>query len=904
MSLPVLLFAVIFHASSLVISGELLHDWNFSKSDWSGTAIKDSTKRLSAAVLSAPRFGSDGGWVTGTSDYIAIKGVRSSSLPDKSITVEADVILEKGQQWGGIISYAQDNGSYERGWLLGYNERSFLFWVSTGGALKQVVADVPFQSGMRYRVTGSYDGANLKIYIDGKIAGSTSHEGKLAYPEWAYYAIGVYKDADENYPMEGRLFSASVFDGALSEDQIRARSGLGPAPKPVDYTVRPMLKFTGTDTARIEWGTEFLAGGSVAFGEGKELDRVSPAKLISGSHVVELKGLRHATGYSYRIVQKFPGGQMLSPVYEFNTSLNFSVLHEPSKKRAASISEAGAIIEAVGIDRGYCLVIGASRPDLLLDLARLSQMSIVALESDGARIATARRLLYKNRLYGSRVSVIEVDDLSAAIPLTSSMVNLLVSLNRPNDEEITRVLVPGRGKAFFLKEGGRIIARPNLKDSGEWSHQYGDAGNTASSKDSLGGATGTADFAVQWVGRPGADFGIDRNPRMPAPVSAAGRLFHQGMNRLIALDSNNGFVLWAAEIPDLRRVNIPRDCGNWCADENNLYVAVKEQAFIMDAETGDRSQVLKVQPEVMEKKGYQWGYIARLGDSLLGSAVKPATGYTSFWSKKMWFDGKGANDGTAQVCSDSLFGYKIVKGRAESSWIYRKGVILNPTISAMSGRVYFVETRNSQVISSPRRRLSGAAMWKNQYLVALDSNNGKLVWERPIDTEDGTIAFYLQASAEGLLLTASNRKFHLYAFDPLSGEPIWNRSVPWADDHHSGHFQHPVITGGNVYLQPNGYRLSSGEIITTKVGRREGCHTYVGAGGALIYRGKSRQISMWDRETESVSSWPRLRPSCWLNTIPASGMLLVPEGGGGCSCGGWMETSIGFLPKSRLGGGK
>ena len=309
--------------------------------------------------------------------------------------------------------------------MLGYNERSFLVWVSTGGALKQVVADVPFQSGMRYRVTGSYDGANLKIYIDGKIAGSTSHEGKLAYPEWAYYAIGVYKDADENYPMEGRLFSASVFDGALSEDQIRARSGLGPAPKPVDYTVRPMLKFTGTDTARIEWGTKFLAGGSVAFGEGKELDRVSPAKLISGSHVVELKGLRHATGYSYRIVQKFPGGQMLSPVYEFNTSLNFSVLHEPSKKRAASISEAGAIIEAVGIDRGYCLVIGASRPDLLLDLARLSQMSIVALESDGARIATARRLLYKNRLYGSRVSVIEVDDLSAAIPLTSSMVNLL-----------------------------------------------------------------------------------------------------------------------------------------------------------------------------------------------------------------------------------------------------------------------------------------------------------------------------------------------------------------------------------------------------------------------------------------------------------------------------------------------
>ena len=27
-------------------------------------------------------------------------------------------------------------------------------------------------------------------------------------------------------------------------------------------------------------------------------------------------------------------------------------------------------------------------------------------------------------------------------------------------------------------------------------------------------------------------------------------------------------------------------------------------------------------------------------------------------------------------------------------------------------------------------------------------------------------------------------------------------------------------------------------------------------------------------------------------------MLLIPEGGGGCSCGGWMETSLGFIPNS------
>ena len=42
-----------------------------------------------------------------------------------------------------------------------------------------------------------------------------------------------------------------------------------------------------------------------------------------------------------------------------------------------------------------------------------------------------------------------------------------------------------------------------------------------------------------------------------------------------------------------------------------------------------------------------------------------------------------------------------------------------------------------------------------------------------------------------------------------------------------------------------------------------------------------------------------LRPGCWLSTIPANGMLLSPEGGGGCSCGKWMEASIGFMPINR-----
>ncbi|MFI5380363.1 MAG: hypothetical protein ACHRHE_13775 [Tepidisphaerales bacterium] len=59
---------------------------------------------------------------------------------------------------------------------------------------------------------------------------------------------------------------------------------------------------------------------------------------------------------------------------------------------------------------------------------------------------------------------------------------------------------------------------------------------------------------------------------------------------------------------------------------------------------------------------------------------------------------------------------------------------------------------------------------------------------------------------------------------------------------------------------------------------------------------RSGDLTLWGTDSGSVSSWSRLRPDCWISTIPANGMVLAPEGGGGCSCGSWPEMSAGFVP--------
>ena len=93
---------------------------------------------------------------------------------------------------------------------------------------------------------------------------------------------------------------------------------------------------------------------------------------------------------------------------------------------------------------------------------------------------------------------------------------------------------------------------------------------------------------------------------------------------MIALDSYNGTVLWGMEIPDLRRVNMPRDAGNWCADERWLYVAVKDRAWVLDAQTGERRVALALPPD--RGNEYEWGYIGKSGGGVDGERPSGSLG--------------------------------------------------------------------------------------------------------------------------------------------------------------------------------------------------------------------------------------------------------------------------------------
>ena len=90
-------------------------------------------------------------------------------------------------------------------------------------------------------------------------------------------------------------------------------------------------------------------------------------------------------------------------------------------------------------------------------------------------------------------------------------------------------------------------------------------------------------------------------------------------------------------------------------------------------------------------------------------------------------------------------------------------------------------------------------------MVALDANTGSVAWERPIDTADGTVVFYMAHQGERLVTVSStNKKYEVNAFADQGGRPLWKQSFGWegGKGDHGKAMSRPALAGGKVYVRP------------------------------------------------------------------------------------------------------
>ncbi len=630
--------------------------------------------------------------------------------------------------------------------------------------------------------------------------------------------------------------------------------------------------------------------------------------------------------YKYRIVSNGKSTKEFEYDNFFNYSLYKVNVSPDWFSDKSTTNYVNDIIEKTEQRKGLCLVLGLSDEQLPVELAQKTDLDVIVLDLSKKKISRFRSKLQKEGVYGRRISAYRVTDLNN-LPVQSDLANLIIcSGSGISVDEVIRLTAP-YGKAVYLtakkkdrvtkvfakKTSGSdfdweaddelvslgnkysiILTKKEPETNGVWTHQYGAPDNSSFGGESLWGSTESDEFEIQWMGRPGPRFQTDRSGRKPSPLAINGKMFVQGNQRVVALNAYNGAVLWSKDIAGMLRMNVNHDCSNWAADDRLIYVAVKDRLLMIKQDDGVIINELEVPKSEAGK--YDWGYTGTVDGLVIVSESPKGSSYTDYYGGYGWYDAT-SGPATEKVMSVSLSAYE--GGSSNLKWKYNSGnsKIINPTIIVYDDKIFFVESASATPLSKDSR--GGEKIFQKTYLVSLNVKDGSLNWRKRIVNEPGVTAYYMAAGA-GRIVTESSAKgsYFIYNYSATDGSLQWEAEQRWPSNNHGGHLSIPAIAGNRLMVKPALYNMETGESLSYNVPKAgHGCASYALTEESVFYRGGS--ITQFSFDTKKFSKWERLRPDCWISTVPALGMVLSPEGGGGCSCGNWFETSMVMAPKSR-----
>lgn len=559
---------------------------------------------------------------------------------------------------------------------------------------------------------------------------------------------------------------------------------------------------------------------------------------------------------------------------------------------------------------GYGVVVGGGNLELLDALVRGTDLKLLVLDDDHARVDAIRTRYLEQGVYGTRLAALHAP--AGTLPVADYTANLVVSSRRLASEaetrwdtsELMRLVRPAGGVAW-LSRAGPPERRPPLPGAGSWTHQYGNLGNTAATDDSHI----HWDLRLQWFGGPGPAQMVDRHLRAPAPLAADGRLLVGGENTLVCVDSYHGTEYWRMELPGAQRYSMPYDCGYASLKGDLLATAVRDRVWLVDVQTGDVLQKIAA-PRVESVEQPHWGYVGLTSEALLGATQKSTASRTRPSREQIDLDYRNVRP---TVACQALFSMDQADGALH--WMH-EATILNPTIAVGDDRIYFVGSESRRLAEHPTGRIFlSPFMAESPQLVALDLRSGEPTWQRPLDPfmRICTNILYLQATPERLIVSGSYTRdndswYRVAVIDNATGETQWTaehaKEKP-GEFSHGEQVHHPVVLGDRLVAEPVIYELATGRRVTPRgepnswTIRRpaHSCGTMSGAGDCLFFRSGNPTVMGLDSTLQGERRFRSIspsRPGCWINIIPADGLVLIPEASASCVCHYSLQTSMAF----------
>lgn len=869
-----------------------------------GMKIVDTCQKLPATLTGSAQMVP----MKGTGEAIALDGTSYYTTPDlgpkkmpaAEISLEAFARINRAQGWGAVIGCIRDNGSDERGWMLGVRESSFAFGLGTEGSRLDYATAPPelFNDGWHHLV-GTYDGKMMRLYLDGREVAAKPKTGAITYADKTPVLLGAYKDEDECFPVQGSIHEARVWQRCLAPGEIsdsyaskaemflngKALGSLPPIPRYDEITVGPFTRFLGAGKAEVTWATASAMPNELRI-SGQAGSRVWGQGTGTGHRVV-IEGLEWGRVYGIEL-----GGLKDRP-FELDTAQDRAYLPPPASAPNPLVE---AAVKKSPNGRGMAAVIGSEQVDTAVALAAAGFRTVM-IEVDPAKARAARAALAGRKLLGDHVAVIGATGLKDAT-LPTAFAAIVVCADK--DAAVARRFARPYGGAVWATNSTDqpAFVRGKPEGAASWTSQYGDAASAHFAGETLRNAAGGEDLTPQWLGEPGPRFQTDRQNRKSSPLAANGRLFLQGFQRLLALDAYSGAVLWGVETPGVARFNVPHGGSNWCCDDQAVYLAHDTILDVFDGGTGALTNYVSNPIPDME-----WGEVMRTRtrpgpqgkEVLLGSSVRAGTEFSDWWGSGNWYDGT-QGESVKMVMADALFAHDVpVVHNAKPRWVYR-GLVMQPTICSAEGKVFFLERKFPKAPADRKMILDESG---ETSLVALDLETGREVWRNPVEVKGPATAAYVISSKGKVVLELSLRSgvFEVSSFDAADGKSLWVAPPQkWEASHHGKHISRIGTQGDLLYLRPRVMKLDTGEVVKTGFPAGHTCGSYSLASNFMV--GRMGELILWNAKQETETRLSRFRQDCWIGAIPACGMLLVPETGGGCSCGGWMETSLGMVPKA------
>ncbi len=607
--------------------------------------------------------------------------------------------------------------------------------------------------------------------------------------------------------------------------------------------------------------------------------------------------------------------------------INEPVEADPFEGGKAFGPAADAMLKQTGVSAGYAVVLDCESGQLAYELAKRSDLYVLAAFGDADKAAAARKAYGRAGMHVSRIVAYHQKE-GTKLPFTSHIANLIVSESAlaggalPADtEDMNRMLKPIRGVALIggrqtkeglekwtgakkkwtiLPDGKNQWARhvrPPLKDPGGWTHDLGDAGHTGSSHDgALKPPLGIYWYGEPQLGRPeggarmidgvfllyrggdlvaydqytGREMWRRANARTDL-ICGPGSVFLRYLEVIVRLDPGTGKELMSYKPP------YPDPAAKWLAmaatrDGKTLHLVVGGKAdgkdwrsmMAVDVPTGDVRWDLGG-PD----KGTRWGGWSAIGDGyiyMLGGAAKDARRDEALAEMRAHLKATDPK--------------RLEKFEKE---LDKRDVRILTTIDAKTGKILY--EHGVDITNCGGAWLPGVGYGGGKY--ARHYNPGVGGW---IMARKDVVVFGTTSGADkgwSVWPKGAYRQRGLAVHDGATGKLLWNKPCNYRT--------RPVIVEDTIYAEPWGYDLRTGD-------RKQRVHPITGeqadwawcradkqcgifSASKHFLFGRSLGVGYHDLLTDSgLYTFWHSRMSCSFDAFTGGGMMVKPPNAVGCRC--------------------